>query len=317
MKIEKQFKMIDLFCGIGGVRLGFENTKKVKTILSSDIDPFASKTYELNFGDNPLSDITKIKEKDIPDFDIISAGFPCQAFSQAGKRLGFEDTRGTLFFDVARIIKEKKPKVVFLENVKGLLSHDKGKTWEIMLLTLEELGYDIYHQVLNTMTHGNIPQNRSRVYIVGFRKDLNIKSFKFPDAIPLTKDFKNFINRSEKQSDTYYYTSRFGIYNEVKKEVVKDITAYQWRRTYVRENKGNVSPTLTANMGTGGHNVPLILDNYGVRKLTPRECFNLQGFPSKYKFPDKMSDSKLYKQAGNSVSVSVIERIAKEIMKYL
>lgn len=313
----KKLKMIDLFCGVGGIRLGFENTGFVETIFSSDVDPYASKTYELNFGDNPLGDVTKIKEKELEDFDIISAGFPCQAFSNAGKRLGFEDTRGTLFFDVARIIKEKKPKVIFLENVKGLLSHDKGRTWEIILNTLQSLGYDVFHEVLNTMTHGNLPQNRERIYIVGFRKDLKVKEFCFPEPIKLKNEFESFIDRKDKKDLKYYYTNRFEIYDKIKDSVKKKTTAYQWRRVYVRENQSSVCPTLTANMGTGGHNVPLILDNHGIRKLTLRECFDLQGFPKTYKFPEKMADSKLYKQAGNSVSVAVIERIANQIMKTL
>lgn len=309
--------MIDLFAGVGGIRLGFEQAGDVETVFSSEIDPFACATYKENFQDDALCDITKVKPKNIPDFDILGAGFPCQAFSLAGKRLGFEDTRGTLFFDVARIIKEKKPKVVFLENVKGLVGHDNGNTFKVILETLDELGYDVHYQVLNTYVHGNVPQNRERIYIVGFRKDLKVSNFKFPQPIKLTNKFSSFIPRNKKQDKKYYYTERFGIYEQIKEGVVSKETAYQWRRVYVRSNKNNVCPTLTANMGTGGHNVPLIKDNYGIRKLTPRECFNLQGFPQDYKFPSKISDARLYKQAGNSVSVCVIFRIAEEIFKAL
>lgn len=313
----KKYKMIDLFAGVGGIRLGFEQAGPVETVFSSDIDPYASKTYEENFGDNSLCDVTKIKEKELPSFDILSAGFPCQAFSNAGKRLGFNDTRGTLFFDVARIVKEKKPRVVFLENVKGLLGHDNGNTFKIILATLEELKYDVFYEVLNTHVHGNIPQNRERIYIVAFRKDLKISEFEFPKEIMLTNVFENFIPRNKKQDKKYYYDNRFAIFPEIEKQVLSKKTAYQWRRVYVRENKNNVCPTLTANMGTGGHNVPLIKDDFGIRKLTPRECFDLQGFPKNFNFPKGMSDSRLYKQAGNSVSVSVIKRIADEIFKKL
>lgn len=316
-KNKTHYKMIDLFSGIGGIRLGFEQAGNVKTVFSSDIDPFATKTYKENFGDDSLCDITKVQESELPDFDILTGGFPCQAFSMAGKRLGFEDTRGTLFFDIARIIKEKKPKVILLENVKGLVTHDNGKTLKIILSTLEGLGYNVYSQILNTCLHGNIPQNRERIYIVGFRKDLKVSNFQFPKEIPLTNSFLEFIPRNYKQENRYYYDKRFSIYPEILKAVISKKTAYQWRRVYVRVNKSNVSPTLTANMGTGGHNVPLIKDNYGIRKLTPRECFKLQGFPETYKFPEKMSDSKLYKQAGNSVSVSVIKRIAEKIFEVL
>lgn len=313
----KKMKMIDLFAGVGGIRQGFTSTGNVDVVFSSDIDLAACRTYKENYEDNSFCDITKVNEKEIPDFDIVGAGFPCQAFSLAGNRLGFEDTRGTLFFDVARIVKEKKPKIVFLENVKGLVSHDNGKTFEIILKSLKDLGYDVFHEVLNSCEHGNVPQNRERIYIVGFRKDLKIKKFEFPKKIKLTNTFDKFIDRSIKQEDKYYYTDRFSIYSQVKDTVTKIETAYQWRRVYVRENKNNVCPTLTANMGSGGHNVPLIKDNFGIRKLTPRECFDLQGFPKSFKLPEGMADSKLYKQAGNSVSVTVIKRIAEQIMKTL
>lgn len=305
-----KLKIIDLFCGLGGFNLAFSSQE---TVFSSDNDPYVSSVYELNFNKNPLSDIKKIKAKKVPDHDIICAGFPCQSFSIAGKRQGFKDTRGTLFFDVARIIKEKKPKVVFLENVKGLVSHDEGRTLTVILNTLKELGYNVSYKVLNTAEYGNLPQNRERIYIVGYRKDLN-KTFKFPKEVKLKNTLDKFINRSKKVEDKYYYT-KFKFQKLLEETITSKKTAYQWRRKYVRENKNNLCPALTANMGTGGHNVPLILDNFGIRKLTPRECFDLQGYPKSYKLLG--SDARLYKMAGNSVSVPVVKLLADQILKDL
>ena len=177
----EKYKTIDLFAGIGGLRLGFERTGRTETVFSSEIDKFARKTYEANFGSEPFGDITKIEASDIPDHDILLAGFPCQAFSHAGLKKGFEDIRGTLFFDVARILKEKRPKAFLLENVKGLISHDKGNTFKTILETLNELGYDVHYKILNTKDF-NIPQNRERIYIVGFLKEAvsNSSVFDFP-----------------------------------------------------------------------------------------------------------------------------------------
>jgi len=301
-------KAIDLFAGIGGIRLGFTQAfgENIEFVFSSEIDKYACQTYATNFGDIPHGDITQIDEKDIPKHDIILAGFPCQAFSIAGKRLGFEDTRGTLFFDVARIIKYHKPKVVFLENVKGLLNHDRGNTFKVMKEVLEELGYKVYAEVLNAKDFG-VPQNRERVYIVGFL-DSSVK-FEFPKPVELNKKIHDCL--TEVIDEKYYYKNK-PIYEKIKNEIVSSDTIYQWRRQYVRENKSNVCPTLTANMGTGGHNVPLILDKHGIRKLTPRECLNFQGYPAEYKLP-KIADSQLYKQVGNSVVVTIIEKIAKLI----
>ena len=309
--------MIDLFSGAGGFHIAGKMTKKIKTIYASEIDKYPADLYKLNTDIDPLKDITKEDEKiDIPSHDILCAGFPCQAFSIAGKREGFKDqTRGTLFFDVVRIAKYHNPKVLFLENVKGLLNHDKGNTFKVIMNTLDQLGYNVFSEVLNTYKHGNIPQNRERIYIVAFRKDLNVTSFKFPKEIPLVNLFKHYIKREEKVEDKYYYNERFKIWPKIKDQINSEETAYQWRRKYVRENKNNICPTLTANMGTGGHNVPLIKDHFGIRKLTPLECFQLQGFPKDFKVPKNMSDARLYKIAGNSVSIPVIYRIFQNILR--
>lgn len=312
---ESGFKFIDLFAGIGGIRSGFEALGG-KCVFSSEWDRYAKITYFCNFGEIPHGDITKVSLNEIPKHDVLLAGFPCQAFSVAGERKGFEDTRGTLFFDVARILKDKKPSSFLLENVKGLINHDKGKTFRVILETLRELNYEVFYSVLNTMDYGNIPQTRERLYIVGFHKGkIRDVNFTFPEKRKLTKTVKDILENSKQ--DEYFYYNRFEIYKNLKKEVVSTETVYQWRRVYVRENKSQVCPTLTANMGTGGHNVPLIKDEFGIRKLTPRECARFQGFPDSFYIPSFLARSHMYKQFGNSVSVPVIKEIAKKMIEVL
>ena len=307
------FRIIDLFAGIGGIRRGFQNIfqDKAKFVFSSEIDKNAQQTYHLNYQEVPYGDITAIEASQIPPHDIILAGFPCQAFSIAGHRRGFEDTRGTLFFDVARIARYHHPKVLFLENVKGFLGHDKGKTFEVVKRTLEDMGYTLYYQILNSKDF-NVPQNRERIYMVAFLDD--ITHFKFPDTVKATKTIHDFLDIEV--DEKYYYNGK-PLYDKLKDDVTNSDTVYQWRRHYVRENKNNLCPTLTANMGTGGHNVPIIKDKNGIRKLTPYECIRLQGFDSSFRFPDNMALSHQYKQAGNSVTVKVIEEIAKRIQDVL
>lgn len=315
-----KFKFIDLFAGVGGFRLALQNVDG-KCVYTSEWDENAQITYRENFGEIPFGDITKDKIKNyIPEnFDILCAGFPCQAFSIAGQQKGFADTRGTLFFDIEQIVEKYKPKVIFLENVKNLVTHDKGNTFKIIINILEQkLKYKVFYKILNTMTHANIPQNRERIFIVAFDPNqvVNYNRFKFPEKITLSKTLHDFID-SEKQDEIYYYKSDHKYYKELDSTIKSKDTVYQWRRVYVRENKSNVCPTLTANMGTGGHNVPIIRDNYGIRKLTPKECFALQGYPiNKYILP-KIANNKLYTQAGNSVTTTLIQRIAENIIKVL
>ena len=314
------FTFIDLFAGIGGFRIAMQNIQG-KCVYSSEWDQFAQLTYRRNFGETPFGDITKDRTKSYipPNFDILCAGFPCQPFSIAGNRQGFSDTRGTLFFDIEEIASKHRPRVLFLENVKNLVSHDKGKTFKVIVEIIEEkLGYRVFHRVLNSMTHANVPQNRERIFIVAFDPNQveNYRDFKWPKRIELTKTIHDVLE-SQKQEDKYYYPESHPYYQELNENMTKRDTVYQWRRVYVRENKSNVCPTLTANMGTGGHNVPLIRDDYGIRKLTPKECFAFQGFPvDKYVLPE-LSNGRLYMQAGNSVTVDLIERISKEILKVL
>ena len=319
--VEKpKFTFIDLFAGIGGFRLALQNLGG-KCVFTSEWNHDAKKTYRANFGEVPFGDITKDYTKSfIPDnFDVLCAGFPCQAFSIAGNRKGFQDTRGTLFFDLEKIIETKRPKVVFLENVKNLVSHDKGKTFKVILEILEEkLGYKTYTKVLNSSTHANVPQNRERIFIVAFDETQvpNHEVFKFPEPIPLTKTIHDILEKG-KQADNLYYKKDHQYYPELEKTMLSKDTIYQWRRVYVRENKSQVCPTLTANMGTGGHNVPLIIDDYGIRKLTPKECFAFQGYPIEEYILPNIANSKLYMQAGNSVTTPLIERISVEILNVL
>jgi DNA (cytosine-5)-methyltransferase 1 len=253
--------------------------------------------------------------KSLPNFDVLLGGFPCQPFSIAGYRKGFEDTdRGNQFFNIVKILKEKKPTAFLLENVKNLKNHDGGKTFSIIEKALTELGYHIKAEVLNSMDYGNVPQNRERVYIVGFKNKKNLDNFTFPKPTELKNTIQDILE--DNVAEKYYYKTS-SIYSKIKDFIKNENTVYQWRRQYVRENKKGVVPTLTANMGTGGHNVPLILDKKGIRKLTPKECLNAQGFPKNYKVPSNLADSKIYKQAGNSVSVTVVERVAKNMMKAL
>ena len=315
---ENEFTFIDLFAGIGGMRLGFESAGG-RCVLTSEIDPAALETYSLNYSpEHPhkyFGDICKIKSSDVPKHDVLIAGFPCQPYSIAGLRKGLKDERGTVFMEIIRILKDKKPKVILLENVKGILAHDRGRTFEYIVSLIEDLGYHVKYQTLNSMTHGNVPQNRERVFIVGFLSKAAADRFEFPAAIPLTKSIVDAMEDA-KVEPKYYYDDRYDCYGEIKKMVTSRDTLYQWRRQYVRENKSNVCPTLTANMGSGGHNVPLAKVKDGIRKLTPRECANFQGFPKSFKLP-KVADSKLYHQFGNSVTVPLIARIAKNIAKEL
>ncbi len=314
-----QFTFIDLFAGIGGFRIACQNIGG-QCVFSSEWDSFAQKTYEHNFGEIPFGDITLDETKAaIPeDFDLLCGGFPCQAFSIAGYRKGFDDIRGTLFFDVAKIIQQKRPRAVYLENVKNLKAHDHGNTFRIIRSTLVDLGYEVYDKVMSPDIYANIPQNRERIFIIAFDREQvpNHSDFCFPNPVPLTKTIHDCIDY-QVNDPKFFYTERMSHYGELVESIQSMNTMYQWRRVYVRENKSGVCPTLTANMGTGGHNVPLILTDKGIRKLTPKECLNFQGFPDEYEFPTSISTASCYKQAGNSVAVPLIQRVCEQVWKVL
>ncbi len=314
------FTFIDLFAGVGGFRMALQNIDG-RCIFTSEWNKHAQETYFQNYGEYPEGDITleETKTKIPKQFDILCGGFPCQAFSIAGNQKGFQETRGTLFFDIADIAERHQPKVLFLENVKNLVSHDQGHTFDVIKNTLKNLGYAVYYKVLNSMVHANVPQNRERIFIVAFHetKVPNHATFEFPNEIPLTNTIHNVLEK-EQVDAKYYYAPEHMYYPKLVESMTSRDTLYQWRRVYVRENKSNVCPTLTANMGAGGHNVPLLIDDHGIRKLTPKECFAFQGYPvDKMVFPEKMANSALYMQAGNSVTMPLIQRIGEQIVKVL
>lgn len=309
-------KVAGFFSGVGGIELGFEQVG-FDVIYSNEIDKNAAETFLKNNNSKLIvDDIYNVKSDDVPDIDVIVGGFPCQAFSIAGYRKGFEDERGEVFFQLARIIKDKMPRVIFIENVKNLVSHDNGNTFKVIKETLENYGYYLKTMVLNASEYGNIPQNRERVYIIGFLNKDDFENFDKIERLELKKSISDIVDFNKKVDEKYYYRKEKNIfYDELEKEITKKNTLYQWRRKYVRENKSNLCPTLTANMGTGGHNVPLVLTKYGIRKLTPKECFLFQGYPSNFELPENLAQSHLYKQAGNSVVVPVIKRLAENIKK--
>lgn len=270
----------------------------------------------MNFGELPQGDITKISSSSIPIHDVICAGFPCQAFSIAGKRRGFEDTRGTLFFEVARIIKDKKPKAFFLENVKGLINHDKGNTIKIIRDTLTQLGYTYFEKIMDAKDYG-LPQNRERWFCIGFRNDLDIQVFNFPPPFPLRVKVGDLIEK-----DIKGYKISDIAWGHVKKHYEKFSQNKTNKKltltTQIRPSKcimrdDGISPCLTAKMGTGGNNVPVIVELE--RKITVKECLKLMGFPDNFKIKENTYQS--YKQVGNSVPLTIIELIAKEIIKCL
>lgn len=326
-------KAIDLFAGIGGIRLGFEQVfENLETVFISEIDKNAQRTYKENFNISIDidGDITQIDECRIPSFDICLAGFPCQSFSMAGKRKGFDDDyhgicRGTLFLDVARICEYHKPKVIFCENVKGLVNHDKGKTLNIILSTFEKIGYNVYYKVLNSKDFG-VPQNRERIYIVAFRKDINSTTFCFPNPTNKNVKLENIIEK-EKPHNKYWLSQQY--VDTLKKHKLRHQTKGNGFGYQIRELDDIAGAVVCGGMGreknliidkrlidfspVGNRKTPAN-DEY-IRTLTPREWARLQGFPENYKL--NRADTILYKQLGNSVSIPVIKEIAKEIKKVL
>lgn len=308
-----EFKMIDLFAGIGGTRLGFYQTGKVNVVFSSEWNKFSQKTYKANFGEVPNGDITQIDEKNIPDHDILVGGFPCQAFSLAGKKKGFEDTRGTMFFEIARILKEKKPKAFLLENVKNLVNHDNGNTFKVITSTLDELGYEVYPMIFKAKDFG-VPQNRERIYIVGFnrQKVLNYLDFKAPAC---TNSKTRVGDILEKEVDEKYTISdKLWQGHQVRKEKNKQ-AGKGFGYSLFNENSPYTS-TLSARYYKDGSEILIDQgENKNPRKITPREASRLQGFPENFIIP--VSDAQAYMQFGNSVAVPVIHAIAEQIIKVL
>jgi len=329
-------KSIDLFAGIGGIRLGFKEAfgNRIQTVFVSEIDKHAQKTYKANFCDDSFeiwSDVTEIiEDKDVPEFDICLAGFPCQAFSLAGQKMGFQDnfkgmSRGTLFFDVARICAYHKPKVIFCENVKGLAIHDKGRTYEIIKGSLEEIGYTVREEIINSRDFG-VPQNRERIYIVAFKNDINSTMFKFPKPFDSGKLIKDIIEETPVSakyylSDVYIETLRK---HKARHEAKGNGFGYE-----IRDWEGIAGAIVCGGMGrernllidkrqtdlTPVTHIKGSINKEGIRKMTPREWARLQGYPDEFKLP--VADVHLYRQLGNSVSVPVIKAIAANIRNVL
>ena len=318
-------RFIDLFSGIGGFRMALEKLNH-KCVFSADNDKYACDTYYKNFKEYPFVDIKKLSAKKIPDHDILCAGFPCQPFSIAGERRGFNDTRGTLFFDIVRILKEKKPKIFILENVKGLVNHDKGKTFKKIINILskkvngkinkskrENLGYNVFWKVLNSYDF-NAPQNRERVFIIGF-KNQNI-NYKFPKNIKLKINLNNLINKRPKKIRRISKLSKGYIYKHLKKhqnyKKIKNLNylvANEVRKSRCNFRFDNISPCLTTKMGTGGNNVPYLVNQD--RFFTLDECLLLQGFPKNFKLTNNYTEA--LKQIGNSVTINVVKKIAQKL----
>lgn len=300
------FKFIDLFAGIGGIRLGFESVGG-HCVFSSEFDEDACKTYEANFHEHPAGDITKIDAKDIPDFDILLGGFPCQAFSIIGKKEGFaNETCGTLFFEIERILKEKRPKAFLLENVKNLKSHDNGNTYKVIKSHLLNLGYNVYESVLNSLDYG-VPQKRERIFIAGF---LNNVRFSFPQPVPINQR-KNLSDILEKNVDKKYYVNP-----RIRESRLSRIKDKNYPKPYIsHENMaGSVTPHPYSSCLRAGASANYILIN-DERRPTEREMLRIQGFPDSYKIV--LPYGKVKKQCGNSVSVPVIAAIAREMIKSL
>lgn len=330
-----KYRSIDLFAGIGGIRLGFKKAfgDAIETVYASELDHKAVETYKNNFRDDfeIAGDITTQNEvTDIPSFDICLAGFPCQAFSIAGKRKGFKDdykgmSRGTLFFDVARICEHHKPKVIFCENVKGLKNHDRGRTYSVIKGRLEEMGYKVFEQILNSKDFG-VPQNRERIYIVAFRNDIAPEHFTFPEKMDDSKTLKDIME--EKPVSAKYYLSDT-YWDTLVRHKERHASKGNGFGYEIREWDSIAGALVCGGMGrernlvvdtrqkdlTPVTRIKGAINKRGIRKLTPREWARLQGFPDDYKL--QVADTHLYKQFGNSVTVPVIEAIAKEIKKYL
>lgn len=305
-----------LFSGIGGIDLGFEQAG-FEIAWANDIDLDACKTYRHNFPNTYLieGDVRDTDPCTLPDIDVLVAGFPCQPFSIMGYRRGFKDPRGNLFFEISRFVDIKRPRVVFLENVQNLMEHDNGKTFLVIYNTLAQLGYSVKYKVINA-TDVNIPQNRARIFIVAFLNIDDCDRFSFPDSIPLESTIENVIDRSVKHDDIYYYGSSSRYFKELNAKIVDKTGIYRIDDSGVATRKWELCPTLKANMGTYHDRVPIIRDDFGIRKLTPMECLAFQGYPKEYAFKG-ISLENAYKQCGNTVCVPVIKSVANNLFSII
>lgn len=321
--MKQKYSVGSLFAGIGGICLALRQSG-ANILWANEVDKYASKTFRENFSgtsffEEDIRNLDTERIKFLGETNILTAGFPCQPFSIAGNRLGFKDSRGSLFFEIIRIIKELQPMVILFENVKTIKTHDNKKTFWTIENEIRNIGYSFQYDILNTYTHTELPQNRERIFIVSFRNDLKEHiNFEFPKQLQKEhKSIAQLINRRKKVEKRYYYTEESQYYSMFKQKIKNYNSIYNLRRVYVREIQNGLCPTLTANMGLGGHNVPLVRDRWGIRKFTPRECANFQGFPQTFVLPKDISNQQLYKQIGNSVTVPLVKRIAENIIEAL
>jgi len=321
-----------LFAAIGGFCKAFQQ-KGARILWANDKDRFAAETFRLNFPkvryiEKPVEDLSVHGDR-LPAVDVLTAGFPCQAFSIAGEKRGFRDSRGLLYLHILRIIKEfgrNKPKILLLENVKNLKAHDRGRTFKRIQAEIQRAGYwfsDANTRTLNTADYTTIPQNRERVFMVAMKQAyFAANSFVFPDPSPPAKrqPVRSFLDLQRKAAPVFYFTPESQYYELFRDEIEKGGRRhiYQLRRSYVRKNMSDMCFTLMANMGAGGHNQPVIKDRWGIRKLTPRECARLQGYEdSWFQIPSTLSNSQVYKQIGNSVTVPLVARLAEGVVEHI
>lgn len=336
----KNYSVGSMFAGVGGICHAFRGAS-CDVLWANELDPLACVTYRLNNTKTNLleKDVKSLSSQELSNIDILVGGFPCQPFSQAGHGKGFNDERGTLFFEISRLLRELQPYAYLLENVRTLSTHDNGNTFEIIKQEMINAGYSFIPFILNASKYTDIPQGRERLYIVGFRGENNYaydkpiqenfhnnfsnncqlsRSFNIPKRLQKQpKEVKHFLDSSTVIPNDIYNNLKNHIHRKIIEAVKQNNIVYQYRYYYVRENKSNVCPTLTANMGGGGHNTPIILDGKYPRRLTPKECFNLQGFPVNFKLPETQARGQLYKQAGNSVVVPMVQKIAEEMVRVL
>lgn len=307
-----------LFSGIGGIELAFEQAG-FSISWAIEKDPACCRTYRNNRSDANLieSDIRAVDEKTLPGVDVITAGFPCQPFSVAGKQLGFSDPRGHAFYEVGRFVAHHRPRVLFLENVSNLIEHENGKTFQLIHNVLSDLDYSIRYRVLRASEYGGIPQIRDRIYIVAFREQEDCDAFSFPGRIALSLSIENILSRSVQRHPVYYYGKDDLFFKKASRIVTGKDSIYRVYHDSIKLTQNRMCPTLTASMGISENQVPLVLDNYGIRKLTIQECLDFQGFPRGFRFPQTITLKDAYKQIGNSVCVPVVRRIAERIMRVL
>ena len=310
-------KVASLFSGIGGIDLGFKQAG-FDIVWANERDAAACKTYRLNFGDSYLQegDIRNIQAKNIPDFDVLTAGFPCQSFSTAGFKKGFRDPRGNLFFEIIRIVEEKRPRIILLENVENIIEHDNQKTFLTIFNSLSECGYDVKYRTLQPFDYAGIPQRRKRVFIVAFRDIDDCDAFSFPEKIEEKQSIDRIIDFSQKQHASYYYQNNHPSYPELEQKT-KTGKIYSLKNNGSVYCSGTLCPTLIAGMGKFPDRIPIVKDSYGIRRLTIRECLRFQGFPEGFNISRENSIEDAYKQIGNSVCVPIVNRIAIEIAKVL